>query len=104
MSKETPVIPLIKWPNNESIRETILQLIAKDQGDLDPDGRWMNLAETTAAAPGIMDVIQKEMEEYHLPQMLMEDLDKEQTHMVREVMRKIPVEHRDNLIRAFQEK
>ena len=104
MSKETPVTPLIKWPNNESIRGTILELIARDQGDTDPDPRWMNLAETTAAVPGIMEAIQAEMDEYRMPQALMEDLDREQTHMAREVMRKMPAEHRENLIRAFDEK
>ena len=95
--------PLIPWPNEESVRNTIMAIIASEQGDPGTQGRWLDETGTQALAPGIMDAIRREMGEYDMPERLLQDLDEEQDFIARNVLRKMDPAHREALARRFRE-
>ena len=103
MQQPNSSIPLISMPDEESIRRAIAADVATEQGHHDPEGESLSAEETLEAAPGIGEIIQRELAESSIREKLQEFLDQEKGHLARAVLREIPHEHRLALGRKCRE-
>ena len=88
---------LLNWPNNDSIRNRIMALIVLQRGNPNPGYKYPNVQATWDAAPDLEHLISSQMDEYDMPEKLLEYLDLEQTRVATEILEHLPHNQKDRL-------
>ena len=86
--------PLLTWPDIDSIRQTVLALVATSEDGDDEhqhsQADHLDPAELLEAAPNLESCIHAQMDDYDMPQNFLEIIDQEQLHVANQVLLALP--------------
>ena len=94
---------LLNWPNNQSISTAVQAMVALHSGHQDPAHDFPNAQEISDQAPDLEGLIQEHMDNYDMPQYLLEQLHREQARIAQDVLLKLPKNQKDRLYQKFLE-
>ena len=95
--------PLLEWPNEDSIRQEILAMVAAEAGDGHSDGKWANRSDSLNAAPTLERTIPMAIRAHRLPDRIRMMLEDEQGLVAATVLSRLPEIEREALRNLLSE-